>query len=208
VKTKSIEADAPAAIPAQSVEPQRLELREYCARRGWSEVTEYVDKISGAKFTRLGLDTLMADVRKHRVGAVVCVKLDRLGRSLTHLAQIIGELDSHKCALICVSQNIDTREDNPCGRLQMGVLIAVSQFERSLIQERTRSGLAVARAMGKRLGRVPFEMTPVRQTALAAWAAVNPRPPLSALAKGLGCSIGKAHALAKSMTTSSLSPIV
>jgi DNA invertase Pin-like site-specific DNA recombinase len=61
----------------------------------------------------------MADVRKGRVGTVVCVKMDRLDRSLPHLAQMIAEIDARGVALICTSQGIDTGADNPCGRLQM-----------------------------------------------------------------------------------------
>jgi DNA invertase Pin-like site-specific DNA recombinase len=68
------------------------ELRDYCVRRGWKKVVEYSDKSSGAKFTRSGLDALMHDVRRGRIEAVVAYKLDRLGRSLPHLAQLISEM--------------------------------------------------------------------------------------------------------------------
>jgi hypothetical protein len=63
----------------QTTEPQRLELLEYCQRREWSNPREYSDKMSGAKWTRIGFEMLMADVRKHRVDVVVCVKMDRSG---------------------------------------------------------------------------------------------------------------------------------
>jgi DNA invertase Pin-like site-specific DNA recombinase len=64
----------------------------------------------------------MSEVRQGRIGSVVCVKMDRLGRSLPHLAQIISEFDHYGVALICTSQGIDTSADNPAGRLQMHVL--------------------------------------------------------------------------------------
>jgi putative DNA-invertase from lambdoid prophage Rac len=143
----------------QTVEPQRLELHEYCNRRGWPIAAEYTDTASGAKFSRSGLDGLMKAVRKRRIDVILCVKLDRLGRSLPHLAQIISELDSNGVALVCSSQSIDTSDENPAGRLIMHVLMAVAQFERSLIQERTRAGLRVARAKGVRLGR-PSSLNP------------------------------------------------
>lgn len=185
----------------QSVEAQRLELREFCERRGWDLVRakEYADQASGAKITRTGLDALMSDVRKRRLDVVLCVKLDRLGRSLPHLAQLVGELDAAGVALVCTSQSIDTSDANPAGRLQMHVLMAVAEFERSLIRERTKAGLVVARANGKRLGRPRFVMTPARQGKLAAWRALDPdrRCTLMELAEHLGCSIGTAHALAK-----------
>ena len=143
----------------QSVEPQRLELHDYCNRRGWPIAAEYSDRASGAKFTRSGLDGLMKAARKRRIDVILCVKLDRLGRSLPHLAQIISELDGNGVALVCSSQSIDTSDENPAGRLIMHVLMAVAQFERSLIQERTRAGLRVARAKGVRLGR-PNSLNP------------------------------------------------
>src|SRR5688500_16532788 len=88
----------------QSHDSQLIELREYCQRRGWTGATEFADVISGAKFTRTALDALMANVRRGRVDAIVCFKLDRLGRSLAHLAQICSELAAHGVALICTSQ--------------------------------------------------------------------------------------------------------
>ena len=95
----------------------------------------------------------MADVRKHRIDVILCVKLDGLGRSLLHMAQLIFELDSNGVALVCTSQPIDTSKENPAGRLTMHILIAMADFERSLIKERTLAGLKAARAKGARLGR-------------------------------------------------------
>jgi DNA invertase Pin-like site-specific DNA recombinase len=182
----------------QTTEPQRLELLEYCERRGWTNLREYSDKMSGAKWTRIGLEMLMVDVRKHRVDVVVCVKMDRLGRSWKQMAQIVGELETHRCALVCTSQPIDTTEDNPAGRLTMQILIAVADFERELIRERTKAGLAVARANGKRFGRPRFELTDQRKAVLNAWLATPPENRIfSELAAALGCSVGTAFALAK-----------
>ncbi len=74
----------------QTVEPQIFELRCECQRRGWEMVADISDTIAGAKFTRTGLDQLMKLVRQHSVKAVVCYKLDRPGRSLQHLVQIVA----------------------------------------------------------------------------------------------------------------------
>ena len=137
----------------QTLDPQRIELQEHCARRGWEISHEFCDKESGAKFTRTGLDQLMAAVRKGRIDIVVCTKLDRLGRSFPHLAQLIFELDNNRVSLVCTSQAIDTCTENPAGRLTMHILISMADFERSLIKERTLAGLKAARARGTRLGR-------------------------------------------------------
>ncbi len=136
----------------QNLDSQLQSCRDWCARMRL-EPEEYLDKTSGAAVSRQSLDRLMKDVRRGRVKVVVCFKLDRLGRSLVHLAQMIGEFDVHGTALVCPSQGIDTLADNPAGRLQMHVLMAVAEFERSLIRERTRAGLASARARGTKLGR-------------------------------------------------------
>jgi len=130
-------------------------VREYCARR-WGDtvvVTVITDTASGSKTSREGLDQVMHLVRHNKVDVVACFKLDRLGRSLPHLAQIITELDQHNVAIVATSQGIDTDQDSPAGRLQMHVLMAVAQFERSLIVERVRAGQAAARAKGVRFGR-------------------------------------------------------
>ena len=133
---------------------QLHEIRAYVRRR-WpkASTTEYLDKTSGTKFSRTGLDTMMTDVRQGRVDAVAVHKLDRLGRSLQHLAQLIGEFGTNGTALVATSQGIDTTESNPAGRLQMHVLMAVAEFEREIIKERINAGIAAARKRGTKSGR-------------------------------------------------------
>lgn len=189
----------------QTTEPQRRELLEYCARRGWADVAEYADTISGAKFTRFGLDRLMGDVRKGKVGTVVVVKLDRLGRSLPHLALLLQEFLKLHVALVSTSQGIDTSDGNPMGKMMCGILSVFAEFELDIIRERTKAGLANARANGVRLGRVPFDLTTERKATLAAFVAQRrealakgEKPPsYPSLAKRLVCSLGKAHSLAQ-----------
>jgi len=132
---------------------QLQEVRAYCARRGWNDAQEFSDTASGAKTNRNGLDALMALVRRGRVDVIVCFKLDRLGRSLAHLAQLIGELQTNRVALICTSQGIDTSATNPAAQLQLNILCAVAEFEREIIRERVNAGLKAARARGARFGR-------------------------------------------------------
>jgi DNA invertase Pin-like site-specific DNA recombinase len=175
----------------QTNDPQRKELTEYCARRGWENVREYSDKISGAKWTRIGLDLLMRDVRARKLDVVVCVKLDRLGRSLVHLAQLVGELDSNRVALICTSQGIDTTDDNPMGKAMRGMLMVFAEFERDMNRERTRAGLASAAAQGRKGGRPRFKLTPAKKEILSKSRDMT----IAEVAKALGCSVGTAHAL-------------
>jgi DNA invertase Pin-like site-specific DNA recombinase len=182
----------------QTVEPQRRELLDYCARRGWTDVREFADTISGAKWMRFGLNALMAEVRRGRVDVVLCVKLDRLGRSLAQLAQMVGEFETHRTALVCTSQGIDTTDGNPAGKLQMHVLIAVAEFERALIRERTKAGLKAAVARGSKLGRKPILLTAEQQHKLAEWK--NAPTSYSELSKRLGVSAGTAYKMAKNRT--------
>jgi DNA invertase Pin-like site-specific DNA recombinase len=103
--------------------------------------------------SRPQLERLMQDMRAGEVERLVVFKLDRLGRSLTHLALILDEMNRLKVPLIASSQGIDTSEDNPAGRLQLAVLMAVAEFERGIIRERVSAGLSAAKARGVQLGR-------------------------------------------------------
>jgi putative DNA-invertase from lambdoid prophage Rac len=137
----------------QSHDSQLAELRHYCANRGWSEPEEIVDTISGIKNSRAGLDRLMAAVRRGKVSVVVCFKLDRLGRSLSHLVQLVDDFATHKVALVVPSQGIDTSAKNPMAEMQLGMMAVFAQFERAIIVERVNAGLAAAKKRGVRLGR-------------------------------------------------------
>lgn len=154
MKAKRIAVYGRVSTDAQSHASQLREVHA-AVRRRWpkAEVKEYLDKASGARFSREGLDAMMAEVRKGRVDILAVYKLDRLGRSLQHLAQLLGEFEAHGTALVATSQGIDTSETNPAGRLQMHVLAAVAEFERSVIVERINAGLAAARDRGAKLGR-------------------------------------------------------
>lgn len=137
----------------QRADSQIQELTDYCRLRRWESPITYSDQESGAKVSRPELDRLLGDIRAGKVERVVCYKLDRLGRSLTHLALLLDEFARHRIPLICTSQGIDTSDDNPAGRLQLGVLMSVAQFERSLTRERVNAGLRAAKSRGVRLGR-------------------------------------------------------
>jgi DNA invertase Pin-like site-specific DNA recombinase len=112
---------------------------------------------------------MMARLRKGEFDVVMVVKMDRLARSLSHFAQLVGEFDKHGVALVCPGQGIDTSKSNPAGRLQMHVLAAVAEFERSLIIERTKAGLAAARARGVKLGKPSKRLPDDHQAIVGKW---------------------------------------
>jgi DNA invertase Pin-like site-specific DNA recombinase len=143
----------------QEPENQLQEVRRYVHARGWPAV-EYVDRgVSGAKDRRPALDQMLADAKRRKFDALVCWRLDRLGRNLRHLVTLIEELQSLGIAFVSLGEGIDCT--TPAGRLQLHVLAALSEFERGRIRERVLAGLQRARAQGKRLGRpkgrVPIE---------------------------------------------------
>lgn len=138
---------------SQTTDSQLGEVRKYCELRGWTETEVFEDHVSGGKASRPALDRMMKAMRMGTLARVVCWKLDRLGRSLTHLALVIDEMTRLQIPLICSSQGIDTSSESPSGKLQLGVLMAVAEFERSIIKDRVLSGLAAARNRGVRLGR-------------------------------------------------------
>ncbi len=155
---------------------QQTELDAHCLRQGWTIAGKYSDVMSGAKALRPGLADLEARVAGGGIDAVVVVKLDRLGRSVLNVVALIDRLAKAGTAVICISQGIDTRESNPCGRVTYQILAAVSEFERALISERTVAGLANARANGKTLGNVSKKMPKSkteRAAIVQAWLAKN-----------------------------------
>lgn len=109
-------------------------------------VTDYA---SGAKQDRPGLTQLLSDLQS---GDVLTVwKLDRLGRSLSHLVQVVEELGRRGIEFRSLTENLDTT--TPSGRLVFHLVGAVAEFERDLTRERTRVALAAARAKGRPVGR-------------------------------------------------------
>jgi DNA invertase Pin-like site-specific DNA recombinase len=138
---------------SQTTDSQLGEIRKYCDMRGWDETEVFEDHVSGGKASRPALDRMIKQMRAGALARCVCWKLDRLGRSLTHLALVIDEMTHLQVPLVCTSQGIDTSSGNPVGKFQLGVLMAVAEFERAIIKERVNAGIAAARNRGVRLGR-------------------------------------------------------
>lgn len=160
----------------QSPEMQLRELREYASRRGWDVVGEYVDEgISGARERRPELDRLWADCRKRRVDAVVVYRYDRFARSLRQLVNALEEFRSLGIEFVSLHEGVDT--STPNGRLVFGIFASIAEFERELIRSRVRSGLAVAKAKGKKLGRPRTMVNPEQVAALrtsgASWRVIS-----------------------------------
>lgn len=112
---------------------------EYCKRMNWDIFKVYKDVISGSTSSRPEFNNLLEDMRNNRFDCIMVTKLDRLGRSLQHLLSLFNEFSSRGVQFIATTQNIDTTTSS--GRLQMQIMGAFAEFERSIISERTKEGL-------------------------------------------------------------------
>ena len=154
MKTLRVALYARVSTKMQDASMQIEELREYARRRGDLEIIgEYVDVLTGSKDSRPALNEVMMLARQRKIDAVLVWKLDRWGRSLQHLIGSIHELTQLGVAFLSYRDNFDPTTAN--GRLFLGMLAVLSEYERELIRERTIAGLAEARRRGKKLGRRP-----------------------------------------------------
>ena len=122
----------------------------------------FADHASGAASSRPALEELLGMAR--RGDTLVIWRLDRLGRSLRHLLEVVGDLEQRGIALRSLTESIDT--SSPAGRLVFHTFGALAEFERDLIRERTRAGLMAARARGRVGGRPTVWTQDKREQAL------------------------------------------
>jgi len=137
--------------------------RDALLAAGVDERHLFEDRASGSRDNRTGLAEALAFLK--RGDCLVVWKLDRLGRSLSHLLATVNELKDRGIAFRSLSEQMDTT--TPQGELLFHVFGALAQFERSLTQERVRAGLAAARRRGRRGGR-PVAIDSERMTAVVA----------------------------------------
>ena len=137
----------------QSTENQLIELRQTAERLGWEVVGEFVDSgISGAKGRkdRPQLDAMLKGVSRRDFDVVASWSVDRLGRSLIDLVSMLQELHSTGVDLYLHQQGINTT--TPAGRALFGMMGVFAEFERGMIQERVRAGMARAKTKGTKSG--------------------------------------------------------
>lgn len=139
----------------QTVENQRAELVRVAEQRGWQIVETYIDRgVSGAKGRdkRPEFDRLCRDAAQAKIDVVAAWSIDRIGRSLHHVANFMAELADQGVALYLHQQGVDGTTS--AGKAMLGMAAVFAEFERALIVERIRSGIARVRGK-KRLGRPP-----------------------------------------------------
>jgi DNA invertase Pin-like site-specific DNA recombinase len=174
----------------QTCENQRRELTSTANKNGWLVVGEFEDKgVSGAKAheDRPALKSLITAVRRRECEMVATWSVDRLGRSLSDLLDVLKLFHSNGVDLFLHQQGLDT--STPSGRAMFQMLGVFAEFERSLIRERVLAGLARAKSCGKRLGRRPLESVDAGKVAeIREMLRQGSSPRL--IAKSLQCGVG------------------
>ncbi len=153
-KPRRVAIYARVSTDGQTTDNQLRELQAVAERHGWQVAETFIDQgISGAKGRngRPALDAMLKGIARREFDLVAAWSVDRLGRSLQDLVGFLGELQAKGVDLYLHQQGVDTT--TPAGKMLFQMLGVFAEFERAMIQERVKAGLARARAQGKTLGR-------------------------------------------------------
>jgi putative DNA-invertase from lambdoid prophage Rac len=134
----------------QTIPMQTRAMREYASHRGWTIALQVKEIASGAS-QRESREKLMAAARRREIDVVLVWRLDRWGRSVTDLLATLQELEHLGVGFVSLTEALDLT--TPAGRAMAGLLAVFAEFEREILRERVRAGLAHARHNGQRLGR-------------------------------------------------------
>ena len=134
----------------QTIPLQIRSLRGYAARRGWTIAIQVKEVGSGASERQLR-EKLLEAARRRQIDVVLVWRLDRWGRSVADLLATLQELDHLGVGFVSLTEALDLT--TPAGRAMAALLAVFAEFEREILRERVRAGLAHARQKGKRLGR-------------------------------------------------------
>ncbi len=182
----------------QTTANQERELREVASRMGCDIVKVYRDHgISGAKCRdkRPAFGALCRDATKRQFDVIMAWSVDRLGRSLQDLVGFLSEIHALRIDLYLHQQGLDTT--TPSGKATFQMMGVFAEFERAMIQERVRAGLARARSEGKRLGRP--RINGVTENAIRAALKQKDRPGVRQVAAQLGVSTGTVQRISREL---------
>jgi len=136
-------------LDQQTLPMQNRAMREYAARRGWAIALQVKEVGSGATQRQLR-EKLLEAARRREIDAVLVWRLDRWGRSVTDLLATLQELEHLGVGFVSLTEALDLT--TPAGRAMAALLAVFAEFEREILRERVRAGLAHARQNGKQLG--------------------------------------------------------
>jgi len=140
----------------QSCERQEWELRAYAERAGFEVIGVWKEVASGSKDQRIERKKIMILAQKRAIDAILVTELTRWGRSTLDLVQTLYDLQAWNISLIAQT-GLQFDLSTPQGKLVASLMAALAEFERDLLKERIRSGIAAAKARGKVFGRKPGE---------------------------------------------------
>jgi putative DNA-invertase from lambdoid prophage Rac len=134
----------------QTLPMQNRAMREHAARRGWT-IAMQVHEVGSGATQREAREKLLEAARRREIDVVLVWRLDRWGRSVTDLLATLQELEHLGVGFVSLTEALDLT--TPAGRAMAGLLAIFAEFEREILRERVRAGLAHARQNGRRLGR-------------------------------------------------------
>ena len=134
----------------QTLPMQLRALRDYAARRGWA-ITKQIKEVGSGASQRTMREQLIDAARRREIDVVLVWRLDRWGRSVADLLATLQELEHLDVGFVSLTEALDLT--TPAGRAMAALLAVFAEFEREVLRERVRAGLAHARQNGKRLGR-------------------------------------------------------
>jgi DNA invertase Pin-like site-specific DNA recombinase len=187
----------------QKTANQERELRQVAERMGCEITKVYKDHgISGAKGRdkRPAFDAMCRDASRRQFDVIMAWSVDRLGRSLQDLVAFLGEIHALGIDLFLHQQGLDTT--TPAGKAMFQMMGVFAEFERAMIQERVRAGLARARGEGKRLGRPPI--APELEERIRKALATPGRPGVRKIAKRFGVNPGTVQRIARPFEVSAI----
>lgn len=171
----------------QSCERQERDLLEYASRAGWQIVGIWKEKASGAKEGRHERKKLLALAQSRKIDLILVTELTRWGRSTIDLIHSLQQLQSWGVSLIAqtgLQFDLTTSQ----GKLIANIMASLAEFERDLIRERVKSGIAAAKARGKKIGRQPGQRIKSDRLAPKVLNLVDAGTPYRQIAKELGIS--------------------
>lgn len=183
----------------QTTDNQRLQLEALAAARVWDVVEIYIDHgITGSVGSegRPALDKMMKDATRGRFDRVLCWAVDRLGRSMNQVCQVMTDLDTLGIKQFFHLQGMDTSTITGRAMVQMAAVFA--EMERAMIVERVNAGLSRAKAQGKQLGRAgwlsrPGVISNEMRDHIRALAEKNPNASIRSIAAEVKVSVGSVH---------------
>ena len=189
----------------QSCERQERDLSAFAQRAGYEVVGTYKETASGVRVDRTERKRVLALVQRREIDVVLVSELSRWGRSTTDLLATLREMEARRVSLVALN-GMAFDLTTPHGRMMATMLAGIAEFERELTAERIRSGIAAAKARGKKLGRQPGQRPKSDRLASKVLALVAKGRSYRLVGRELGLSKNTVTGIVKRARTASVKP--